>query len=144
MREVLQTSRNHSSAASFESGCWHCHFIQKLESEPAIEWQDFHPFMRGIRASDAERLTAWAEDRPAFRSWTPACGRCGPMWINFRMQAMLMSFASYTSAPWQESGMHLARQFVDYEPGIHWSQCQMQSGAPRSTRSVSTARSSRA
>lgn len=25
--------------------------------------------------------------------------------------------------------MHLARQFVDYEPGIHWSQCQMQSGS---------------
>jgi deoxyribodipyrimidine photo-lyase len=24
--------------------------------------------------------------------------------------------------------MHLAQQFTDYEPGIHWSQCQMQSG----------------
>jgi deoxyribodipyrimidine photo-lyase len=24
--------------------------------------------------------------------------------------------------------LHLARQFTDYEPGIHWSQAQMQSG----------------
>ena len=51
-------------------------------------------------------------------------------WINFRMRAMLMSFASYNLwLPWRDSGLHLARQFVDYEPGIHWSQCQMQSGS---------------
>jgi deoxyribodipyrimidine photo-lyase len=50
-------------------------------------------------------------------------------WINFRMRAMLMSFASYHLwLPWRETGLHLARQFVDYEPGIHWSQVQMQSG----------------
>ena len=51
-------------------------------------------------------------------------------WINFRMRAMLMSFASYNLwLPWRETGLHLARLFVDYEPGIHWSQCQMQSGS---------------
>ena len=50
-------------------------------------------------------------------------------WINFRMRAMLMSFASYQLwLPWQESGLCLARKFIDYEPGIHWTQCQMQSG----------------
>jgi deoxyribodipyrimidine photo-lyase len=50
-------------------------------------------------------------------------------WINFRMRAMLMSVASHHLwLPWRESGLHLARLFVDYEPGIHWSQCQMQSG----------------
>jgi deoxyribodipyrimidine photo-lyase len=50
-------------------------------------------------------------------------------WLNFRMRAMLLSVASYQLwIPWRESGVHLARQFVDYEPGIHWSQCQMQSG----------------
>jgi deoxyribodipyrimidine photo-lyase len=42
---------------------------------------------------------------------------------------MLMSFASYHLwLPWRASGLHLARQFVDYEPGIHWPQVQMQSG----------------
>jgi deoxyribodipyrimidine photo-lyase len=50
-------------------------------------------------------------------------------WINFRMRAMLMSVASYQLwLPWRDSGLVLARLFVDYEPGIHWSQCQMQSG----------------
>ena len=42
---------------------------------------------------------------------------------------MLMSFASHLLwLPWRETGLHLARKFVDYEPGIHWSQVQMQSG----------------
>jgi deoxyribodipyrimidine photo-lyase len=45
------------------------------------------------------------------------------------MRAMLMSFAAYDLwLPWQQAGLHLARQFIDYEPGIHWPQCQMQSG----------------
>jgi deoxyribodipyrimidine photo-lyase len=29
---------------------------------------------------------------------------------------------------WRPVGLHLARLFADYEPGIHWSQVQMQSG----------------
>jgi deoxyribodipyrimidine photo-lyase len=29
---------------------------------------------------------------------------------------------------WREVGLWLAREFLDYEPGIHWSQLQMQSG----------------
>jgi deoxyribodipyrimidine photo-lyase len=50
-------------------------------------------------------------------------------WINFRMRAMLVSFASYNLwLPWQETGTVLARLFTDYEPGIHWPQMQMQSG----------------
>jgi deoxyribodipyrimidine photo-lyase len=40
-----------------------------------------------------------------------------------------MSVASYQLwMHWREPGLHLARQFVDYEPGIHWPQAQMQSG----------------
>jgi deoxyribodipyrimidine photo-lyase len=40
-----------------------------------------------------------------------------------------MSFASYHLwLPWRDTGLHLARKFVDYEPGIHWPQVQMQSG----------------
>jgi deoxyribodipyrimidine photo-lyase len=50
-------------------------------------------------------------------------------WLNFRMRAMLMAVASYQLwLPWRPTGLHLARQFVDYEPGIHWPQVQMQSG----------------
>ena len=50
-------------------------------------------------------------------------------WINFRMRAMLMAVASYHLwLDWRAPGEHLARQFTDYEPGIHWPQVQMQSG----------------
>jgi deoxyribodipyrimidine photo-lyase len=60
-----------------------------------------------------------------------ACMRslCATGWINFRMRAMLVSFASYHLwLHWRQTGLHLARQFLDFEPGIHWSQMQMQSG----------------
>ena len=134
MREVIQTSRRFKSrgVSSFESRLhWHCHFIQKLESEPAIEWNDFHPFMRGIRELNDERLEAWSRGQTGV-PFVDACMRAlrAHGWINFRMRAMLMSFATYHLwLPWRESGLHLARLFVDYEPGIHWSQCQMQSGS---------------
>ena len=50
-------------------------------------------------------------------------------WINFRMRAMIMSFASYNMwQPWQKTSPLLAKFFTDYEPGIHISQVQMQSG----------------
>jgi deoxyribodipyrimidine photo-lyase len=45
------------------------------------------------------------------------------------MRAMLASFSAYHLwLHWREPGLHLARVFTDYEPGIHWSQIQMQSG----------------
>ena len=55
-------------------------------------------------------------------------------WLNFRMRAMLVSVAAYPLwLHWRPVGQWLARQFLDYEPGIHWSQMQMQSGTPAST-----------
>ena len=50
-------------------------------------------------------------------------------WINFRMRAMLVFFASYDLwLDWRAFKNWLACQFIDYEPGIHHSQVQMQSG----------------
>jgi hypothetical protein len=60
-----------------------------------------------------------------------ACMRqlCATGWLNFRMRAMLVSFAAYHLwLHWRAPGLFLARQFLDFEPGIHWSQMQMQSG----------------
>ncbi len=134
LREVIQSSRQEHGRGirAFENRLhWHCHFIQKLETQPSIEFDDFHPLMRELRSSDDDRLAAWAEGRTGV-PFVDACMRAlqSHGWINFRMRAMLMSFASYHLwLPWRESGLHLARQFVDYEPGIHWSQCQMQSGS---------------
>ena len=49
-------------------------------------------------------------------------------YINFRMRAMVVSFFVFNLwQDWRE--LHfLARQFLDYEPGIHYPQLQMQSG----------------
>ena len=51
-------------------------------------------------------------------------------WVNFRARATLVSFVCCTCMqPWQGRFAHwLARIFTDYEPGIHYSQLQMQSG----------------
>ncbi|MDE5037666.1 FAD-binding domain-containing protein, partial [Francisella tularensis] len=49
--------------------------------------------------------------------------------LNFRMRAMLMSFASYHLwLDWRVTSLYLAGLFTDYVPGIHYSQVQMQSG----------------
>ena len=111
---------------------WHCHFMQKLEDEPRLEFSNLHPAYNGLRPDlpDAERLVAWCEGRTGY-PFVDACLRAldAHGWLNFRMRAMLVSFASYQLwLPWRATGLHLARQFVDYEPGLHWSQVQMQSG----------------
>ncbi len=133
IREVVQairrTKKNGSRAIDSRLH-WHCHFIQKLESEPELESREYHPQMSGIRQSNKIFLDAWSQGLTGI-PFIDACMRSlnHHGWINFRMRAMLMSFASYQLwLPWQESGLCLARKFIDYEPGIHWTQCQMQSG----------------
>ena len=50
-------------------------------------------------------------------------------WLNFRMRAMIVSFASYQLwLDWKKTSKFLAKKFTDYEPGIHYPQIQMQSG----------------
>ena len=110
---------------------WHCHFIQKLEDDPRIEFESFVRAYDGLRSTvDRDRLEAWQTGRtgyPLVDACMRALARTG--WINFRMRAMLMSFASHHLwLPWREPALHLARCFVDYEPGIHYPQVQMQAG----------------
>jgi len=111
---------------------WHCHFIQKLESEPAIEWQNMHRGYDGLR--EHEFNAAHFEALQAGRTGWPMVDACVAMlretgWLNFRMRAMLVSVAAYPLwLHWRPVGEWLAQQFLDYEPGIHWSQLQMQSG----------------
>ena len=121
------------SLSSFQSRlAWHCHFMQRLEAEATLDEQAMNPELDALlkRPFDEERFRAWAEGTTGW-PFFDACMRSlrATGWINFRMRAMLQSVASYTlSLPWRASGAHLARQFLDYEPGIHWSQIQMQSG----------------
>jgi len=122
------------SIRSFESRLhWHCHFIQKLEDEPAAEFRSFHSAYRHLDKSHdgAEAyLAAWQEGRTGY-PLVDACMRslAATGWLTFRMRAMVMSFAAYHLwLDWRAPALHLARMFTDYEPGIHYSQCQMQSG----------------
>lgn len=123
----------HRASLSSYSGRlhWHCHFMQKLEDEPSIEWKNFHPGYDGLRPDpEPNVLEAWIEGRTGF-PFIDACMRAlkATGWMNFRMRAMLTAFSSYHLwSHWREPGLALARRFTDYEAGIHWSQSQMQSG----------------
>ncbi len=139
-REALQAeppspsrSRWLASLKSFEGRLyWHCHFMQKLESEPSIEHRNMVRAFDGMRedAFNREHFERWAAGQTGY----PLVDACMRMltatgWLNFRMRAMLVSFAAFPLwLHWREPGLHLARLFTDYEPGIHWSQMQMQSG----------------
>lgn len=131
-----------ASLKSFESRLsWHCHFIQKLESEPRIEFENFNHAYDGLRPDidqraddrtpwNAEHFAAWRDGRTGYPI-IDASMRClhATGWINFRFRAMLASFVSFHLwLHWREPAKYLASQFLDYEPGIHYSQFQMQAG----------------
>ncbi|PUE08145.1 cryptochrome/deoxyribodipyrimidine photo-lyase family protein [Limnohabitans sp. T6-20] len=145
LREVVQSTRATLDALPPQAGrhraglvgfmsrlYWHCHFIQKLESEPEIEWRNMHPGYDGLREdgwNDAHfaALTAGRTGWPMVDACVVMLRETG--WLNFRMRAMLVSVAAYPLwLDWRPVGQWLATQFLDYEPGIHWSQLQMQSG----------------
>ena len=111
---------------------WRCHFIQKIEDQPKIEIDAMHPAFRNMPVADNEDdlFAAWSTGRTGY-PFIDACMRnlIHEGWITFRMRAMLVSFASYhLGIGWRRTGHFLARLFTDYEPGIHYSQIQMQSG----------------
>ncbi len=79
---------------------------------------------------DEARLAAWAAGQTGY-PFVDACMRAvaATGWLNFRMRAMVVSFACFDLwQHWRAPGLVLARAWLDYEPGIHYSQLQMQSG----------------
>jgi deoxyribodipyrimidine photo-lyase len=111
---------------------WHCHFIQKLEQQPDIEFKCMHPAFEGMREPHfkEEFFEVWKTGNTGY-PLVDACIRSlhENGWITFRMRAMLVSFASYHLwLDWRKTAPFLAQLFTDYEPGIHYSQFQMQSG----------------
>ena len=111
---------------------WHCHFIQKLYDEPEIEFKNLNSAFDGLREDDFNPYyyEAWKNGNTGY-PFIDACMRYLKVngWINFRMRAMLVSFASYQLwLDWKKTSKHMAKLFTDYEPGIHYSQFQMQSG----------------
>ena len=124
---------NKRSLIAFKSRlAWHCHFIQKLYDEPEIEYQNLNKAYDGLRENNFNEkyFLAWKKGNTGY-PFIDACMRylSKTGWINFRMRAMLVSFASYQLwLDWKKTSKHLAKLFTDYEPGIHYSQFQMQSG----------------
>ncbi|WP_224823347.1 deoxyribodipyrimidine photo-lyase [Cognatishimia sp. MH4019] len=111
---------------------WRDHFMQKLEDEPRIETHALHSAYETLRPREPDpvRLAAWEAGETGL-PFVDACMRylTATGWLNFRMRSMLMAVASYHLwLDWRATGAVLARRFTDYEPGIHWSQSQMQSG----------------
>jgi deoxyribodipyrimidine photo-lyase len=111
---------------------WHCHFMQKLESQPSLEFQNVNRSYDGLRENlhNSALFEAWKAGQTGY-PMIDACMRALHQtgWINFRMRAMLVSFCAYDLwLHWRPVGIYLATQFLDYEPGIHFSQLQMQSG----------------
>lgn len=110
---------------------WHCHFIQKFEMECSYETQCINAGYELLeRNSNVEYLKAWKMGATGF-PLIDACMRALEQtgWINFRMRALLVSFLTLNlDQDWRDGVYHLARLFLDYDPGIHYPQFQMQAG----------------
>lgn len=125
------TSLNKRALSNFISRLhWHCHFMQKFEDECRYEYENINrAYNTLIKPKNEEYIIAWQTGQTGIPI-IDACMRClvTTGYINFRMRAMVVSFFVFNLwQDWRE--LHfLARQFLDYEPGIHYPQLQMQSG----------------
>ena len=108
---------------------WRDHFIQKFESECRMEFENINRAYDHLRtAVNPILLQAWKDGLTGF-PLVDASMRClkETGYLNFRMRAMLISFLTHMLwQPWQAGVGFIAQQFLDYEPGIHFSQFQMQ------------------
>jgi deoxyribodipyrimidine photo-lyase len=138
MRMVFQHTAQHYALATNKRALsnfisrlhWHCHFMQKFEDECRIEFENINSaYDTVVKPRNEAYIRAWQEGNTGV-PLVDACMRClvETGYINFRMRAMVVSFFVFNL--WQDwRDLHfLARQFLDYEPGIHYPQLQMQSG----------------
>ncbi len=121
-----------SLQAFFSRLRWHCHFMQKLEDQPALEFSNLHPGFDGMREPffNPAYFEAWRHGHTGY-PLIDAAMRCliATGWLHFRGRAMLVAFACYHLwLHWRPVALHLAQCFIDYEPGIHYPQIQMQAG----------------
>ena len=126
----LNTDSNSRSLNAFQSRlAWRCHFIQKLENHPEMEDVEQNSALKNLRPlmspEEFERWCAGQTGVPLVDACLRSVHQTG--FLNFRMRAMLMSFSTHLMwRDWREPSWDLARAFLDFEPGIHFSQVQMQ------------------
>jgi deoxyribodipyrimidine photo-lyase len=135
-REELNSANKPSpwkrSLRAFESRLhWRDHFVQRLEGNPHMEFSSINPAYDSIKyEDDSKLLKAWLNGHTGY-PMIDACMRCLGQtgFMNFRMRAMVVSFACFgLHLSWRFIHGPLAQIFLDYEPGIHLSQLQMQAG----------------
>ena len=129
--QVYESTANKRALSNFISRLhWHCHFIQKFEDECRYEFENINRAYNSlVKPKNEIFIMAWQNGQTGIPI-VDACMRCLATtgYINFRMRAMVVSFFVYNLwQDWRELH-YLARQFLDYEPGIHYPQLQMQSG----------------
>lgn len=141
LKQVYQYTRQHSGTGwsrtlqSFTSRLhWHCHFMQKMESFYQMEFNHinagYNQFPYHSDSQSEQRLMAWKRGQTGV-PLVDACMRClhHTGYLNFRMRAMVVSFlCHHLQLDWRRGVHFLARQFLDFEPGIHYPQFQMQAG----------------
>jgi deoxyribodipyrimidine photo-lyase len=138
MRMVYQYTMQHYATATNKRALsnfvsrlhWHCHFIQKFEDECSMEFENVNrAYDDLVKPKNEKYIQAWQQGNTGV-PLVDACMRClvKTGYINFRMRGMVVSF--FTFNLWQDwRELHfLAKQFLDYEPGIHYPQLQMQAG----------------
>ena len=110
---------------------WQAHFIQKFEMEIHMEFIAVNKGFRNLnQAVNTMYDLAWKTGNTGV-PLVDACMRClnTTGYLNFRMRALVVSFYTHhLFQPWQNCSPHLAQQFLDFEPGIHYPQIQMQAG----------------
>ncbi len=110
---------------------WQAHFIQKFEMESKIEFRSINRGYKKLNKKVNNKfVSAWKKGETGY-PLVDASMRCliSTGYVNFRMRALLVSFLTHHLwQPWQEGVIHLASLFLDFEPGIHYPQFQMQAG----------------
>lgn len=110
---------------------WQSHFIQKFEMEPRMEFEAVNRgFLKLSQPIRLDEVEAWKQGKTGY-PLVDAAMRCVAEtgYINFRMRAMVVSFLTHHLFQHFTTGSRwLARQFLDFEPGIHYGQFQMQAG----------------
>ena len=127
-----KTARNKRSLQNFVSRLhWQSHFMQKFEDESRMEFEPVNKAYQGLeKPRDPALIEAWQTGKTGV-PLVDACMRCvvSTGYLNFRMRAMVVSFFVFNLwQDWRDLAHFLARQFLDYEPGIHYPQIQMQAG----------------
>ena len=132
IKEKKRQTNNSFAIRAFESRLrWHSHFIQKFDMEPSMEFislnKGYHKLLKPI---NKKFIKAWEKGTTGVPI-VDASMRClvKTGYLNFRMRALIVSFFVHQLwQPWQACSAFLARQFLDFEPGVHFPQLQMQAG----------------